>query len=79
MAELVQQVFESSIQELSGLCKYGLLESDEIKVILKKRKNFEYRLRKVNKTKEDFLCYIAYEENLLKLIKIRQEKLGLKV
>lgn len=79
MAEIVQQVLESSIQELSVLEKYNLFESDEIKMILKKRREFEYRLRKVKKTKDDFLRYISYEENLLKLIRIRREKSGLEV
>ncbi len=79
MAEIVQQVLESSIQELTVLEKYNLFESDEIKAILKKRREFEYRLRKVKKSKDDFLRYITYEESLLKLIRIRREKSGLEV
>ena len=58
MAEIVQQVLESSIQDLSVLEKYDLFDSNEIKTILKKRREFEYRLRKVKKTKDDFLRYI---------------------
>lgn len=79
MAEIVQQVLESSIQELTVLEKYNLFESDEIKAILKKRREFEYRLRKVKKSKDDFLRYITYEESLLKLIRIRREKSGLEI
>lgn len=79
MAEIVQQVIENSIQELSVLEKYNLFDSNEIKAVLKKRREYEYRLRKVKKTKDDYLRYISYEENLLKLIRIRREKSGLEV
>lgn len=79
MAEIVQQVIESSIQDLSILEKYNLFDSNQIKAILKKRREFEYRLRKVKKSKDDFLRYISYEESLLKLIRIKRENSGLEV
>lgn len=79
MAEIVQQFVEQSIRNLSRLETYDLFKSEEIKQILKKQRDFEYRLRKVSKTKDDFLQYILYEQSLLKLIQLRREKSGLDV
>lgn len=79
MAEIVQQVIENSIQELSVLEKYNLFDSNEIKAVLKKRREYEYRLRKVKKTKDDALRYITYSQNFLALIRIRVERSGLEV
>lgn len=79
MAEVVQNAIEGYIQDLSTLERYELFTSNEIKSILSKRTEFEYRLRKRQKSKDDFLRYIAYEESLLKLIRIRREKSTLEV
>ncbi|KAI2811064.1 U3 snoRNP protein [Blomia tropicalis] len=79
MAEVVQNAIEGYIQDLSTLERYELFTSNEIKSILSKRTEFEYRLRKRQKSKDDFLRYIAYEESLLKLIRIRREKSTLEI
>ena len=39
------------------------------RAILKRRKQYEYRLQRIAKSKEDVLRYIQYEMDLLKLIK----------
>ena len=43
---------------------------------MRKRKQYEYKLQKRTKCKEDFLEYIQYECNLLKLLEIRRENTG---
>lgn len=76
MAEVVEYRIERTITELEQLERYGLLTKDEIKTIIKKRKTYEYRLQRTKRLKEDYLKYIAYEESLLKLVKIRRNKSG---
>lgn len=76
MAEVVEYRIERTINELEQLERYGLLTKDEIKTIIKKRKTYEYRLQRTKRLKEDYLKYIAYEESLLRLIKIRRNKSG---
>ncbi|XP_071796690.1 U3 small nucleolar RNA-associated protein 6 homolog isoform X2 [Asterias amurensis] len=76
MAEFVHQNIEETLQELEQLERVGLFTKPEIKTIVKKRTNFEYRLVRLKKEKEDFLRYIQYEINLLALIKTRRERLG---
>jgi len=56
--------------------RVGILSTRETKELIKKRRNFEYKLQKRSKDKKDFLEYIQYEENLLKLIAIRRENIG---
>ena len=42
-------------------------------MVIKKRKNFEYKLQKKQKQKEDILSYIQYESSLLYLIGMRRD------
>lgn len=79
MAEIVQDFIEKSIRNLSNLETNGIFNSAEVRSILGKQKEFEYRLRKVTKDEGDFLAYISYEESLLKLIGVRCAKLGYEV
>ena len=44
--------------------------------MVRKRKQYEYKLQKRTKCKDDFLEYIQYECNLLKLLEIRRENTG---
>lgn len=41
--------------------------------IAKKLKEYEYKIQRHTKTKEDYLRYIQYEMDLLKLIKQRRD------
>lgn len=43
--------------------------------IVKKRKEFEYKIERTMKEKQDFLRYINYEVKLLREIKLRRDKL----
>lgn len=43
------------------------------RAVIKKRKDFEYKLQKQTKRKEDYLKYIQYEINLLTLVRIRRQ------
>merc|ERR1711902_482678 len=56
--------------------RVGLLSPEETKLVIKKRKRFEYKLQKQTKIKEDILCYIQYESGLLDLIEMRRDKIG---
>lgn len=76
MAEIVELRLERGINELLQLERVNLFTEAEVKAIIKRRKAFEYKLQKPQKVKEDFLKYIAYEQSLLKLIKVRRKKIG---
>ncbi|KAI1280790.1 U3 small nucleolar RNA-associated protein 6 -like protein [Halotydeus destructor] len=76
MAEVVELRLERGVPELLQLKRVNLFSDDEVKTIIKKRKAFEYKLQKQEKVKEDYLKYVAYEESLIKLIKVRRKKIG---
>ncbi|CAH1273845.1 UTP6 [Branchiostoma lanceolatum] len=76
MAEFVQQNIEKMLPELEQLERVGVFDKHEIKAIIKKRTDHEYRLVRRTKKKEDFLRYIQYEINTLSLIHHRREKIG---
>ena len=40
--------------------------------MVKKRRDFEYKLQKRTKNKQDYLKYIQYEINLLTLVRMRR-------
>ncbi|KAK8786667.1 hypothetical protein V5799_023552 [Amblyomma americanum] len=75
MAELVQKNIESFIPELEQMERVGLADRDEVREILRRRKRFEYRLRRRKKSKEDYLTYIQYELNLYELLQKRRARL----
>ncbi|PSN39843.1 hypothetical protein C0J52_19058 [Blattella germanica] len=76
MAEFVNLRTEDMIPELEKMEQFRLFEKDEIRAIAKKRKDYEYKIQRRTKCKEDYLRYIQYEMDILKLIKIRREKMG---
>ncbi|XP_046992575.1 U3 small nucleolar RNA-associated protein 6 homolog [Schistocerca americana] len=77
MAEYVEFRAEEMIKELEQMEKLQLFDKSEIRQIIKKRKDFEYKLMRRTKCKEDFLRYIQYEMDVMKLVKIRKETLGI--
>uniref|UniRef100_A0A131XVT8 Putative u3 small nucleolar rna-associated protein 6 n=2 Tax=Ixodes ricinus TaxID=34613 RepID=A0A131XVT8_IXORI len=77
MAEFVQKNIENFIPELEQMQRIGLFTRDQIREILRRRKRFEYRLRRMKKSKEDFLKYIQYELNLYDLLQKRRTRLGI--
>lgn len=76
MAERVQIDLELMLTELEQIQRVGLLTGEETKLVIKKRKRFEYKCQKQTKVKEDFLAYIQYESTLLDLIEMRRDKIG---
>lgn len=76
MAEFVEQSIEEMVSELEQMERVGLFQNSEIRQILKKRKVFEYKLRRRTKVKQDYINYIQYETNLLALVKRRRERTG---
>ena len=76
MAEVVELRIERGLNELLELERAELFTSDEIRIVIKKRRGMEYRLQRMKKCKDDYLKYISYEESLLQLIKIRRQRIG---
>jgi len=78
MGDVVQHVLEETIPELEDLWIHGVFSQQEIREIVRKRRDFEYLVRRVHKEKIDFLRYIQYELNLDLLRRKRFERLNLK-
>jgi len=76
MAEYVEQRMEEMLGEVEQMERVNLLEPNEVKELIKKRKHFEYKIQKKSKEKGDFLGYIQYETNLLSLLAMRRESIG---
>ena len=74
MAEFVQANLEKMLTELEQLQRIQLLSDEEVKMVIKKRKKFEYKMQKREKQKNDILAYIKYESSLLNLIAIRRDQ-----
>jgi len=64
------------MNEVEQMERVNLLQAEEVRELVRKRKQYEYKLQKRSKVKEDFLEYIAYESNLLKLLEMRRESTG---
>ncbi|KYN05376.1 PREDICTED: U3 small nucleolar RNA-associated protein 6 homolog [Cyphomyrmex costatus] len=77
MAEFVEKRCQDMIPELEQMEKLKLFDKNEIRSIAKKLKEYEYKIQRHTKTKEDYLRYIQYEMDLLKLIKQRRDKYGI--
>ncbi|XP_067003125.1 U3 small nucleolar RNA-associated protein 6 homolog [Anabrus simplex] len=77
MAEFVEFRSEEMIPELEQMERIRLFDKGDIRLIAKRRKEFEYKIQRRTKCKEDYLRYIQYEMDLLKLIRVKREKLGL--
>ncbi|XP_017885993.1 U3 small nucleolar RNA-associated protein 6 homolog [Ceratina calcarata] len=77
MAEFVEKRCEDMIPELEQMERMKLFDKNEIRGIAKKLKEYEYKIQRHTKTKEDYLRYIQYEMDLLKLIKQRRGKFGM--
>ncbi|KAJ1529821.1 hypothetical protein ONE63_006562 [Megalurothrips usitatus] len=76
MAEFVELRTEEMLPEVEQMERMLMFEKEELRTIAKKRKEFEYKIQRRTKNKEDYLRYIQYEMDLLKLIRLRREKMG---
>jgi len=79
MAEVVFQNLEEMLPELEELEREGVFTRDELRQIIKRRTDFEYKLQKRIMEKSDILNYLEYEVKLDMLRKKRSKKLKLKV
>ncbi|EFN79056.1 U3 small nucleolar RNA-associated protein 6 homolog [Harpegnathos saltator] len=77
MAEFAEKRCEDMIPELEQMERIKLFDKNEIRAIAKKLKEFEYKIQRHTKCKEDYVEYIHYEMDLLKLIKQRRDKYGI--
>ncbi|EFN69487.1 U3 small nucleolar RNA-associated protein 6-like protein [Camponotus floridanus] len=77
MAEFVEKRCQDMIPQLEQMKRIKLFDKNEIRNISKKLKEHEYKIQRQTKCKEDYLRYIQYEMDLLKLIKQRRDKYGI--
>ncbi|KAM6175144.1 U3 small nucleolar RNA-associated protein 6 homolog [Erethizon dorsatum] len=75
MAEIIQERIEDRIPELQQLERIGLFSHAEIKAIIKKASDLEYKIQRRALFKEDFINYVQYEINLLELIQRRRRRI----
>lgn len=61
------------LPELDDLERRGLFSRKEIAEIVKRRRKFEYRLKRPSPLKHDFLAYIDYEKQLDSLCRLRKK------
>ncbi|KAM5125122.1 LOW QUALITY PROTEIN: U3 small nucleolar RNA-associated protein 6 homolog [Mantella aurantiaca] len=76
MAEFVQRRVEEQIPELEQLERVGLLTQVEVRSVIRKRTSLEYKLKRREAEKEDFIRYIQYEISFLELLKKRRQRIG---
>ncbi|XP_037348437.1 U3 small nucleolar RNA-associated protein 6 homolog isoform X1 [Talpa occidentalis] len=76
MAEIIQERIEDRLPELEQLERIGLFSHKEIKAIIKKASDLEYKIQRRALFKEDFINYVQYEINLLELIQRRRTRIG---
>ncbi|XP_075417480.1 U3 small nucleolar RNA-associated protein 6 homolog [Tenrec ecaudatus] len=75
MAEIIQERIEDRLPELEQLERIGLFSRAEIKAIIKKASDLEYKIQRRALLKEDFINYVQYEINLLELIQRRRTRI----
>ncbi|KAJ7294500.1 hypothetical protein O6H91_08G107700 [Diphasiastrum complanatum] len=75
MGDTVQYHLERMVPELEDLEKRGLFSRSEIKEIVRRRRDFEYLLKRPSPLKQDFLRYIEYEKQLEALRKLKKKAL----
>lgn len=76
MADTVQELLEDMVPELEDLARKRIFSTKEIKEIVRKRRDFEYKLKRRESQKSEYLRYIAYESALDKLRNLRKKRLG---
>ncbi|KAG9443404.1 hypothetical protein H6P81_014744 [Aristolochia fimbriata] len=75
MADVVQYRLERMVDEFDDLERRGLFTRTEIAEIVKKRRTFEYRLKRPCPLKQDYLAYIDYEVQLDTLRGLRKKSI----
>ncbi|KAJ1287354.1 hypothetical protein BS78_02G003400 [Paspalum vaginatum] len=72
MADTVQFRLERMTDELDDLERRGLFTRAELADVVRRRRDFEFRLRRHSPLRQDFLDYIAYELRLDALRNLRK-------
>ena len=72
MADAVQYRLERMTDELDDLEHRGLFSRAELADVVRRRRDFEFRLRRRSPLRQDFLDYIAYELRLDALRNLRK-------
>ncbi|MCO5605738.1 hypothetical protein L7F22_059922 [Adiantum nelumboides] len=75
MADSVYYHLERMLPELDDLKERRLFSDAEVKEIARRRREFEFRLERRSKMKEDYLSYIEYELQVEKLRLLRKKSL----
>ncbi|GMH79612.1 hypothetical protein TL16_g08199 [Triparma laevis f. inornata] len=75
MADAVQQVMDQMVPALRDFVDKGIFNDREVKGLVDKRREYEYLLRRQAVRKSDFLIYLTFEMNLLKLYTLRVSSL----
>ncbi|KAF2883017.1 hypothetical protein ILUMI_23155 [Ignelater luminosus] len=74
MTDVVQKRLELMTPEVEEMRRIKLYSEEEMRKLLIKRKEFEYKIHSRLKDLQDFTDYISYEKCLLKDIKLRRNK-----
>ena len=69
MADTVQELLEDMVPELEDLARKRIFSQPEIKEIVRRRRDFEYKLKRRESQKSEYLRYVQYERTLDKLRK----------
>ena len=72
----VQFAMEKMLPELEDMRVKGYFTEDELRSIVERRRDFEYKVRRRKPDKTSFTRYIEYELALEKLLKKRKKKVG---
>lgn len=78
MAEFVERRCEEMLPIFNQMERLTLFSNKEVKNIAKRMRELEYKIQRHTKTKEDYLTYIHYGMDLMKLVKQRREKYQIK-
>lgn len=78
MADKVQRVMEDMVPELLDLGKRKVFSKEEIREIIKHRRNFEYKIASRTPILRDFLEYLSHEYELERIRNTRTKALKLK-
>ena len=76
MADTVQELLEDMVPELEDLARKRIFSQPEIKEIVRRRRDFEYKLKRRESQKSEYLRYVQYERTLDKLRGKRKKRLG---
>ncbi len=72
--DVVQVRLERMLLEIQDLEKKKLFSKKELKLIINKRRDFEFKLKRRVAEKQDYLNYFVFESNLEQLRELRKEK-----